>query len=235
MASVVSGGRVSVLFVTIRSVVFDVGETLIDETRIFSRWADWFGVPRLALFGLMGGVLAQGRPLTDAFRLIRPGFDLEAEVAAWKAADPDTLADGFDADDLYPDVRAALGGLRGLGVGVVIAGNQPAQARPALEAMELPADAVYVSADWGVEKPDPAFFTRVADAAGAAPAEILYVGDRVDNDVLPARAAGMRTALVRRGMLGYLHADRPDAKQADIVVDSLTELVPWTRERSKRS
>jgi len=213
--------------VTIRSVVFDVGETLVDETRIFSRWADRLGVPRLAFFGLMGGVLSQGRPLMDAFRIVRPGFDLEEEVRAWRAEEPGTLADGFDAEDLYPDVRTALGALRGMGLAVVIAGNQPVQARPALEAMELPVDGVHVSDEWGVQKPDPAFFTRVTETAGLPPAEILYVGDRVDNDVLPARAAGMRTALVRRGMLGYLHADRPDAKYADVVVDSLDELPTW--------
>ncbi|WP_420162087.1 HAD family hydrolase [Nocardiopsis sp. CNT-189] len=210
-----------------RSVVFDVGETLVDETRIFSRWADRLGVPRLAFFGLMGGLLARGRPLMDAFRLVKPDFDLEAEVRAWRAEDPGTLADGFDAEDLYPDVRGALGALRGMGLSVVIAGNQPVQARPALEAMELPVDGVHVSDEWGVQKPDPAFFTRVAAVAGVPPAEILYVGDRVDNDVLPARAAGMRTALIRRGMLGYLHADRPDAKHADVVIDSLNELPNW--------
>ncbi|MDA2811472.1 HAD family hydrolase [Nocardiopsis sp. RSe5-2] len=210
-----------------RSVVFDVGETLVDETRIFARWADRLGVPRLAFFGLMGGVMARGRPLMDAFRLVKPGFRLEEEVAAWRAEDPGTLADGFDEHDLYPDVRPALAELRAMGLGVVVAGNQPAQARAALEAMDLPVDAVHVSEEWGLEKPDPAFFERVVREVGAAPGEIAYVGDRLDNDVLPARAAGMATVLLRRGMQGYLHADDPDAKRADLVADSLTDIPAW--------
>ena len=51
-------------------------------------------------------------------------------------------------------------------------------------------DFVGSSERWGVEKPDAGFFAHVLEEAGAPAEEILYVGDRVDNDVLPARAAG---------------------------------------------
>ena len=50
----------------IKAVVFDVGETLIDETRIWSRWADRLGVPRFAMLGLLGGMAAMDRPHGDA-------------------------------------------------------------------------------------------------------------------------------------------------------------------------
>ncbi|MFD0803319.1 HAD family hydrolase [Streptomonospora algeriensis] len=210
-----------------RSVVFDVGETLIDETRIFERWADRLGVPRLAFFGLMGAVLAEGRPLIDAFRLVKPDFELSAESAAWLSEEPESLREHFDAGDLYADVRPALAELRAMGLNVVVAGNQPTAAGPSLEAMGLPADRIHVSEDWGVAKPDPAFFSRVVEVAGAVPAEILYVGDRLDNDVLPAKRAGLRAALLRRGMLGYLHAGRAEAHEADTVLDGLAELPAW--------
>ncbi|WP_245646001.1 HAD family hydrolase [Nocardiopsis trehalosi] len=212
---------------TISSVVFDVGETLVDETRIFGRWADRLGVPRLAFFGLLGAVLAEGRPLVDAFHLVRPGFRLDAESAAWLAEEPESLRENFDADDLYPDVRPALAELRAMGLALVVAGNQPTAAGPALRAMDLPVDQIHVSDDWGVAKPDPAFFTRVREVCGTRPEEILYVGDRVDNDVLPAREAGMRTVLLRRGILGHLHAERPEAARADAVLDGLAELPAW--------
>ncbi|MGP3912069.1 HAD family hydrolase [Nonomuraea sp. 10N515B] len=213
----------------IKAVVFDVGETLIDETRIWSRWAERLGVSSFVLMGALGGMAALDRPHAEAFQLIRPGFDLDAEEAAWERDDPDGLRNHFDADDLYPDVREALAALQTAGYQVIIAGNQPRRAYGALLAMDLPADSVHTSEGWGVEKPQPEFFAKVAAVAGRGPGEILYVGDRIDNDVLPAAQAGMRTALLRRGPWGYLHAARPEAAAADLVVDDLHAVLPAAR------
>ncbi|WP_371784304.1 HAD family hydrolase [Streptosporangium subroseum] len=209
----------------VRVVVFDVGETLIDETRIWSRWADRLGVTRFTMLGVLGGMAALGQSFDEAFRIIKPGFDLEAEQEAWRREDPDGLRVNFDADDLYPDVRPGLAALRELGYELIIAGNQPPQAYDALTVMDLPVDAVHTSDGWGVSKPDPGFFAKVVAVSGREPGEILYVGDRLDNDVLPARTAGMRTALIRRGPWGYLHATRPEAAKADHVIDDLHALV----------
>ncbi|MCA2219975.1 HAD family hydrolase [Nonomuraea aurantiaca] len=210
----------------IKAVVFDVGETLIDETRIWSRWADRLGVSRFVLMGALGGMAALDRSHSEAFQLVRPGFDIEAEMAAWERDEPHSLRNHFDADDLYPDVREALKALREAGYQVIVAGNQPARAYDALVAMDLPVDSVHTSEGWGVSKPAPEFFAKVAAIAGREPAEILYVGDRLDNDVLPASRAGMRTALLRRGPWGYLHAERPQARAADMIVDDLPALLP---------
>lgn len=210
----------------VKAVVFDVGETLIDETRIWSRWADRLGVPRLTFAGVIGGVAALGRPLAHAFTIIRPGIDVRAEAEAWARDEPNSLRNNFDADDLYPDVCRALAAIRDAGYRVIIAGNQPTRAYDALVAMDLPVESIHTSEGWGVAKPAAEFFAKVAAVAGQEPAEILYVGDRLDNDVRPASAAGMRTALIRRGPWGYLHADRPEAAElADLVIDDLDELV----------
>lgn len=207
----------------IKAAVFDVGETLIDETRIWCRWADRLGVPRFAFLGVIGGMAATGRPPTDAFELFRPGLDLDAEQQAWAAEEPGSLRNNFDDEDLYPDVRRALSELQRRGITVIIAGNQPPQAKSALERMDLPVDAVYTSAEWDLEKPAPEFFTKVAVVAGVEPGEICYVGDRVDNDVLPVLVAGMRPVLIRRGPWGYLSAELPEAARAT-VIDGLDEL-----------
>jgi HAD superfamily hydrolase (TIGR01549 family) len=219
-------------FMQVKAVVLDVGETLIDETRIWSRWADRLGVSRFVLMGALGGMAALDRSHREAFELVRPGFDLQAEDAAWERDDPGGLRNHFDTDDLYPDVREALSALRTAGYQVIVAGNQPRRAFDALVSMNLPADSVHTSEGWGVSKPAPEFFARVAAVAGLEPAEILYVGDRLDNDVLPAAKAGMRTALLRRGPWGYLHAERPQAKAADAIVDDLHGLLPALRRLS---
>ena len=221
----------------IRTVVFDVGETLIDETRIFARWADRFGIPHMAFFGTIGGVIASGGTLTDGFRLLVPDFDLATESARWRAEEPDGEREHFTENDLYPDVRTAFAAMREAGLDLVIAGNQPVEAGPALSAMNLGVTSIGISDEWGVAKPRPEFFERTLELAGKSTpgitsGEILYVGDRVDNDVLPARAAGMNTALLRRGIYGYRHAATPEAGQADVVLDDLHQVAEWARARN---
>ena len=109
------------------------------------------------------------------------------------------LPAGLRADDLYPDARPCLVELRRLGLRVGIAANQPDRAAEILSTVGVELDLVATSAAWGVEKPSPAFFARIATEL-ALPAEaIAYVGDRVDNDVTPAAAAGMTAVFYAAG------------------------------------
>ncbi|KPV49728.1 haloacid dehalogenase, partial [Kouleothrix aurantiaca] len=80
------------------------------------------------------------------------------------------------------------------------------------------------SAGWGVEKPAPEFFARVVALAGVPPASIAYVGDRVDNDIVPAADAGMAAVFLRRGPWGVLHANLPGAARAYLRIETLAEL-----------
>jgi HAD superfamily hydrolase (TIGR01549 family) len=206
----------------IRSVVLDVGETLLDDTAEWGRWADWVGVPRHTFSAVLGSVTAQGRDNAETFQYFRPGVDLAKERALREDAG---IGEQIAETDLYPDVRQALSALREVGVWVGIAGNQTVRAAELLRAMKLPADAVATSGEWGVAKPDAEFFDRVADFAPGERSEILYVGDHRDSDVLPAHQAGLQTALLRRGPWGYLWADDPAVTDAaDWIIDSLTEL-----------
>jgi FMN phosphatase YigB (HAD superfamily) len=65
------------------------------------------------------------------------------------------------------------------------------------------------------------FFERVVELAGCAPGEVAYVGDRDDNDVLPAAAAGLVAVHVRRGPWGLL---QPSPAEAALVLDDLASL-----------
>jgi HAD superfamily hydrolase (TIGR01509 family) len=208
----------------IGAVVLDVGETVIGETRIWTRWAERLDVPALTLMGLLGAMAALDRSQREALELLKPGFDLSYELQMWAEEDPDSLRDRFDERDLYPDVRPALDALYAMDITTFLAGNQPADARKALSAMNLPVAHVANSFELGAEKPDPAFFAAVVAMTSLPPEAMLYVGDRLDNDVLPARRAGMRTVLMRRGPWGFLHAERAEAGLADAVCDSLLEL-----------
>lgn len=206
---------------TIEVVFFDVGETLVDETRHWATWADWLGVPRLTFFAVLGGVIARGEHHRRVFELLRPGLDLGRERAARAAAG---VFDGIERADFYPDAVPCLHALRAAGYKIGLAGNQPAGAEEQLRALDLPLDFVASSAGWGVEKPSPEFFARATALAGVAPGAIAYVGDRIDNDVAPAAAAGMLAVFLRRGPWGYLHAGSAEAARARLRIDSLAEL-----------
>jgi HAD superfamily hydrolase (TIGR01549 family) len=205
----------------IRAVCFDIGETLIDETRHWGEWADFLGVPKLTLFTALGVTMERGQSLRRVFEIFRPDLDF-ANVRKMRAAQGYIY--DFLATDLYPDAIPCLAALKSRGLKVLIAGNQPIEAEAALAKLQLPTDLIASSAGWGVAKPDPAFFQRVIEAAGELPASIAYVGDRMDNDVLPARAAGMVAVLLRRGPWGWMHAERPDVDAAHLLLHDLASL-----------
>ena len=150
-------------------VVFDVGETLVDELTTYERW--------------------------------------EAEGAT-------TFA--FADRDLHADALPCLAALRARGLRLGAAGNMHAHHE---EFLRPHVDFVGSSERWGVQKPDAGFFEHVVGAADAPADGILYVGDRVDNDVLPALAAGLHAVRIRRG--AHAEVASPDGT---VTIDSLDEL-----------
>jgi FMN phosphatase YigB (HAD superfamily) len=150
-------------------VVFDVGETLVDETTTYKRW--------------------------------------EVEGAT-------TFV--FAERDLHADALPCFAALRERGLRLGAAGNMYVHHEDFLRPH---VDFVGSSERWGVEKPDAGFFTHVVDEAGVPAEEILYVGDRVDKDVLPALAAGLYAVRIRRGE--HAHVESP---AGTVTIGSLDEL-----------
>jgi HAD superfamily hydrolase (TIGR01509 family) len=182
-------------------VAFDVGETLIDETGMWERAADAAGVPRFTLMGVLGGLAARGTHHDDLWSIL----GVERPASSW------------GSHEWYPDALPAIEALRAGGHGVGAVGNTPLETE---EQLRPHVDFVGSSARWGVSKPAPAFFARLIEEAGAPPEKIAYVGDRVDNDVLPALAAGLVAVHIRRGPWGLLH----DTPTGAIEIRSLDEL-----------
>lgn len=211
----------------IKAVWFDVGEVLIDESREYGTWADWLGVPRHTFSAVFGAVIASGRDYREVFQHFRPGFDLETERKARIEAG---LGEYLNANDLYPDVRPCLTRLRENGYFVGIAGNQTIRAGRFIRELNLPADIIATSDDWGVSKPCVEFFYKLVEVSGHLPREILYVGDRLDNDISPAVRAGLATAWLRRGPWGLILGEpsfnhfEGVVHQVDLEIESLGEL-----------
>ena len=100
----------------------------------------------------------------------------------------------------YPDVLPALGELRERGVALVVASNWDCSLPDWLAPtgiLDL-VDGVVTSAEVGEAKPSPRVFERALAVARVSPAEALHVGDKVDNDVQGAAAAGVRAVLLQR-------------------------------------
>jgi FMN phosphatase YigB (HAD superfamily) len=185
----------------VTAVVFDVGETLVDETRNWERVADECGVPRFTLMALIGAAAERGE---------RPHKALE-----WLDVKPSRGA--FLHDEFYPDAVDCLRRCRDAGLVVGAVGNMGIGhedlIRPHVEFVSS-------SERWGVEKPSPEFFARVVEATGRPADEVAYVGDLVHNDVVPALAAGLVAVHIRRGPWGYLQEPPAEALR----IRSLDEL-----------
>ncbi|MFZ2512708.1 MAG: HAD family hydrolase [Gordonia sp. (in: high G+C Gram-positive bacteria)] len=194
----------------IRVVVFDVGETLVDESRMWTQLAESAGVTPFTSMGLIGALAARDEPHQKVWEIL--------------GVAPPPGREDFEADDLYPDALDCLSAARDAGFTVGIAGNQPAGAAEHLRALGVDVDFVASSAQWGVTKPAVDFFARIVDVAGCEPHVLLYVGERLDNDIVPAATAGLRTAFLRRGPWAHIHTLRADAVRPDLQLDSLDEL-----------
>jgi len=201
-------GRVTEL--PLSAVVFDVGETLVDEERWWRDLAAREGLQPHVVWAALGVTIERGEEHTALWGHV--GME---RPPRWWSEIPYALA------DLYPDALACLARTRELGFRVGIVGNQSETLEEWAREAALPADVISSSASLGVRKPDPAFFVKVVELMGCQPEEVAYVGDRVDNDVLPAAAAGLVAIHVRRGPWGRLQRT---PLEATLGVDDLATL-----------
>jgi HAD superfamily hydrolase (TIGR01549 family) len=205
----------------VRAVVFDVGETLVDETTEYQAWADWLGVPRHTFSATFGAVIARDEDYRQVFQVFKPGFDLATERQ--RRADAGK-PEGFTESDLYPDARDCLTALSAQGFLVGVAGNQTARAGQILRDLGLVADFIATSDDWKAEKPSPDFFAALIAECGMPAEQIAYVGDRLDNDIQPALEAGLVTVFLRRGPWGYQYQDDARVNRSHMYIGGLAEL-----------
>ena len=180
--------------------MFDVGETLVDEERWWRRLCERAGLQPHVVWAALGVTIERG----EEHDALWGHLGLESPTGWWQEIP-------YSLDDLYPDAWECLERVGELGFRVGIVGNQTETLEAWARESALPADVISSSASLGVRKPDPAFFHKVAELMGHAAPELAYVGDRVDNDVLPAAAAGLAAVHVRRGPWGRLQRTPPEA------------------------
>lgn len=103
--------------------------------------------------------------------------------------------------ELRPGIDRLITQLHRRGVRLGLAANQPARVLAELDAFGIGECFTHreVSGHHGYRKPDVRLFLRVCEGLGVAPEECVMVGDRIDNDMVPAKLLGMQTVLFRTG------------------------------------
>lgn len=192
-----------------KAVVFDFGYTLVNEDRVWRSAATDLRWPESVFFATLGAVIERRQRHRDVFELL--GADRQPQLVP------------FEPRDFYPDALPALREAKAKGLVVGIAGNF-SRAIESFLATNAEVDFVTSSERWQVEKPSLEFFARIAAETECAPGAITYVGDRLDNDVLPALEAGMTAVWILRGPWAAVQQSWPEARAASTRVRELGEV-----------
>ncbi|PYY27634.1 HAD family hydrolase [Paenibacillus illinoisensis] len=86
-------------------------------------------------------------------------------------------------------------------------------------------DVLACSAEEGVSKPDPELYAVALKQAGCEPQEAVMIGDRIDNDIIPAKKLGMRTIRILQGY-GRFQPELEGQEHADWTIEALEQIIP---------
>ena len=82
---------------------------------------------------------------------------------------------------------------------------------------------IVASAEEGIAKPDRKIFEIAMGRADCRPEQAVMIGDRVDNDIVPAKKLGMNTIWIKRGFGQYWHST-DETEKADYTVDDIMQI-----------
>ncbi|MBR6040258.1 MAG: HAD family hydrolase [Clostridia bacterium] len=194
-------------------IFFDLGSTLIDETEVYvQRFAETVrgsgvSVPEFRETAIRFWTQGQdGYPQAAAY--------YELKKAPWRS----------EYERLFDGCTAVLDALKARGCRLGVIANQVPGTAERLKKWGILQffDVIAPSAELGMAKPDPAIFLWALNAAGCKPENAVMVGDRIDNDILPAQTLGMKTVRILTGPAAvYRPADDP----SDRIVKGLSDLL----------
>jgi putative hydrolase of the HAD superfamily len=135
------------------------------------------------------------------------------------------MVGNLDVFQLRPEIDGLLRRLNDRGLKLGIVANQPQAACERLARAGISDLFAYqgLSGFTGFSKPDPRAFRAAAEALGMTPPDCVMVGDRIDNDIAPAKALGMAAILLRSGR-HRRQKPRSPAEEPDAVVTDVLEL-----------
>lgn len=196
-------------------IFFDVGSTLVDETEAYDhRVRDMIAGTNITFQEFDRGRIALACQGLDGNSAAIKHFGLTK--TPWHSED----------EIPYSDAYSTLAALRQRGYNLgIIANQKPGMAERLDEwGMLQYFDVIVASAEIGYAKPDKEIFEKAFELARCTAQESVMVGDRLDNDIIPAKAIGMKTVWVKNGLAKYQDAELGE-NVADHQINTLSELL----------
>ncbi|MGT2811321.1 HAD family hydrolase [Streptococcus minor] len=200
---------------------FDIGSTLVDEGEALDNFVNHC-IDKLAQEGILVShryyyekllYIAKlgGNPIYETWSYFAPSH---LKRPRWS----------HENERLYPYVTSVLRSLRKkYHLGIIA--NQGKDLHGRLERFGIldNFEVIKSSFDSGVSKPDMEIFRLPLEQANIEPSRSIYIGDRVDNDMVPAKKLGMKTIRMKQGLGQYSPEDR--FYPSDWQVASIQELL----------
>ena len=198
----------------IKYIFFDLGATLVDESDVYkSRCEFAIKQSNIAPEEFMDKVYEEAKISPTPIRTAAKAYGVT--LPEWDNS----------LEKLYEAVPNLIKGLYGkYKLGIIANQSLGTQERIDKWGIGKYFDVVMASAEAGCAKPDPKIFTMALQKAKCEPNDAVMVGDRLDNDIIPAKKLGMKTVWVRQGYAIYQSID-DERKRPDYIVDSIDELI----------
>ncbi|MBE6627249.1 MAG: HAD family hydrolase [Ruminococcaceae bacterium] len=199
----------------IKWIFFDIGSTLVDETEAYDR----------RVREMIAGTNITIEEFDNVrISLARQGLDGNSSAIKHFGL---TKTPWHSEDEVpYSDAHSTLAALIDKGYKLGIIANQNFGVAERLESWGLRQyfDVIASSAEVGYSKPDKEIFEKAFEIAGCYAEESVMVGDRLDNDIIPAKALCMKTVWIKNGLAKYQSSELGEGI-ADSQIDSLSELL----------
>ena len=192
---------------------FDLGSTLIDEADVLKSRCDYaINAKNLNRDEFMAKVCEMAQ--TSATAVFTAAKFYGVTLPPWNN----------NLEKLYPETLAVLEKLaQKYKLGIIANQVEGTQKRIDNWGIGKYFDVVVASAEAGVAKPDSAIFKIALEKSGCKPENAAMIGDRLDNDIIPAKKLGMKTIWVRQAYAVYQKV-RNDEEQPDFTIDSIREI-----------
>lgn len=199
----------------IRRIFFDIGSTLVDEEEAYKhRIRDM----------IEGTSVTLDQFWDKRIQYAKAGYNGDQKAIEYFALNktPWHSEDEVPFDDCEETLRTLCD--RGYQLGIIA--NQKPGAKGRLDAWGLGRyfSVIASSAELGVSKPDKEIFLRALAMANCRPENAVMVGDRLDNDIRPAKELGMKTIRIRKGLAIYMKPSC-EAEVPDFTVDNLSQIL----------